>query len=99
MRPLRLALGTGAPSAPVLAGAAAASPKVLLRGERAARGSFRLRLPLDRPPPLGVEIALTLLVLIGAAGYGAVRGGQFQAFVAAHGSVGDVAARTLGFGV
>jgi len=96
MRPLSLAS-----SAPALAGAAAASgpPKILLRGERSARGSFRLRLPLDRPPPLGAEIALTLMVLIAAAGYGSIRGGQLQTFVASHGSVGDVAARTLGFGV
>jgi cell division protein FtsQ len=100
MRPLILALGTRAPS-PALAGAAAGSapPKALLRGERAARGSFRLRLPLDRPPPLRAEIVLTLAVLLGAASYGAVRGGQLQSFVAAHGSIGDVTARTLGFGV
>ncbi|RBP18210.1 cell division protein FtsQ [Roseiarcus fermentans] len=81
------------------ASAADGPPKVLLRGERAARGSFRLRLPLDRPPPFGLEIALTLAVLFGAAGYGSIRGGQFQDFVARHGSVGDVAARALGFGV
>ncbi len=97
MRPLSLAFGAGVVSAPPRA--AAAPSKVLLRGERAARGAFRFRLPLDRPPPLGVEIALTLLVLAGAAGYGAARGGQLQAFVAEHGSLEDVAARTLGFGV
>jgi cell division protein FtsQ len=80
-------------------GADSGPPKVLLRGERAARGAFRFRLPLDRPPPLGLEIALTLMVIAGAAAYGAVRGGQLDAFVAQHGGVGDVAARLLGFGV
>ena len=97
MRPLSFAFGAGAGSRP--APADLKPPKVLLRGERAARGSLRLRLPLDRPPPLGIEIALTLLVLAGAMGYGAIRGGQLQNFVAVHGSVADVAARTLGFGV
>ncbi len=96
MRSLSLAFG-GSASRPAPAGAA--RPKVLLRGERSARGSFRFRLPLDRPPPLSLEIALTLLVLAGAAGYGAIRGGQFDAFAARHGGVGDVAARALGFGV
>ena len=94
MRPLRLAFGPVSPSL-----ASASPPKVLLRGERAARGAFRLSLPLERPPPLGLEIALTLLVLAGAAGYGAMRGGQLQSFVAQHGSIEDVAARALGFGV
>ena len=97
MRSLRLAFGANGASAPALANKA--PHKVLLRGERAARGALRLRLPLDRPPPLGVEIALTLMVLAGAAGFGAMRGGQFQEFVAEHGSVEDVAARALGFGV
>jgi len=82
----------------VAAAAPGAPAKVLLRGER-ARGSFRIRVPLDRPPPFGVEIALTLAVLLGAAGYGSIRGGQFQDFVASHGSLGDVAARALGFGI
>jgi len=101
VRPLSLAFGSSDAPTPALAGAAVDSgpPKVLLRAERAARGSFRLRLPPDRPPPLSLEIALTLLVLAGAAGYGSIRGGQLEAFVASHGSVGDVAARRLGFGV
>ena len=72
---------------------------MLLRGERAARGSFRLRLPLDRPPPFGARDRADPRRACGAAGYGAIRGGQFQAFVARHGSVGDVAARALGFGI
>ncbi len=101
MRPLSFAFGSGASSRPALAGAAkdAGPAKVLLRNERAGRGAFRLRLPLDRPPPLGLEVVLTLAVLTCAAGYGAIRGGQLDDFVARHGGVGDVAARVLGFGV
>jgi len=95
VRPLSLAFG----EAPAPALAEPAPPKVLLRGERARRGPLKLRLPLDRPPPLMLEIALTLLVLAGAAGYGAVRGGQLEASVARHGGLGDVAARALGLGV
>ena len=95
MRPLSLAFG----EAPAPALAEPAPPKVLLRGERAQRGPLRLRRPLDRPPPLMLEVALTLLVLAGAASYGAVRGGQLDAFVARHGGLGDVAARALGLGV
>ncbi len=98
MRSLSQAFG-GSAARLALAGAGVGPPKVLLRGERSARASFRFRLPLDRPPPLSLEIALTLLVLAGAAGYGAIRGGQLNAFVARHGGVGDVAARALGFGV
>lgn len=99
MRPMKLAFGSASRAA--LAGPAAeiGPPKVLLRGERAARGAFKLRLPLDRPPPLGLEIVLTLAVIAGAAAYGSVRGGQLDSFVAQYGGVGDVAARALGFGV
>ncbi|HKN28337.1 MAG TPA: FtsQ-type POTRA domain-containing protein [Roseiarcus sp.] len=101
MRSLSQALGRQAAGKPTFAGvpAAAAPATVLLRGERSTRGALRLRMPLDRPPPLGLEIALTLAVLLGAAGLGAVRGGQLDAFVATQGSLSDVAARTLGFGV
>ncbi len=95
MRSLRLAYG--GPPAPALTDAA--TRKVLLRGERVTRGPWRLRLPLNRPPPLLLEIALTVMVLAAAAGYGAFRGGQFDAFVARHGGVADVAARALGFGI
>ena len=45
-----------------------------------ARGSLRWRIPLDRPPSIGVEIALTLAVLLGAAAFGAARGGQSRRF-------------------
>jgi cell division protein FtsQ len=73
--------------------------KVLLRGERNARGRLRFRIPLDRPPSIALEIALTLAVLLGAVSIGAIRGGQFQEFVAEHGAVYDVIARKLGFGI
>lgn len=95
------AFAWGRTARPALAGIAAAAhpPKVLLRGERSARASLRLRLPLDRPPSIAFEIALTLAVLLGAAGLGAARGGHLDAFVAQYGGVGDFAARALGFGV
>ena len=95
------AFGWGRSARPALAGVAVAAhpPKVLLRGERSTRASLRLRLPLDRPPSIAFEIALTLAVLLGAAGLGAARGGHLDAFVAQYGGVGDFAARALGFGV
>jgi cell division protein FtsQ len=101
VRPLSESLGWGRAARPALAGVAfaASPPKILLRGERAARGSWRWRLPLERPPSIGVEIALTLAVLIGAAGFGTARGGHLDEFVARHGGLGDVVARTFGFGV
>ena len=86
-------------TAPACLPAATARQTVLLRGERSTSGQPRLRLPLDRRPPLGLEIALTLAVVLGAACLGAVRGGQLDAFVATNGSLTDVIARTLGFGV
>jgi cell division protein FtsQ len=73
--------------------------RVLLRGERSARVSLWSRLPLDRPGPLGLEIALTFVILLGAAGLGATRGGYLDEFAARHGGVGDALARVLGFGV
>ena len=101
MRSLSRPLGWQAAEKRAVAGvpAAPAPATVLLRGERPRRVALRLRIPLDRPPPLGLEIALTLAVLLGAAALGAARGGQLEAFVAARGSLSDVAARTLGFGV
>jgi cell division protein FtsQ len=101
VRPLSQTLACGAPARLALAGVPAESAprKILLRGERSTRGALRWRISPDRPPPLGLEIALTLGVLLVATGLGAMRGGQLDEFVARHGGVGDVAARTLGFGV
>ena len=75
------------------------SPRVLLRGERATRGLTRWRRWLDRPAPRGLGLALTLGLLLGALVFGATLGGQYRAFVAAEGGVGDVFARALGFGI
>jgi len=47
----------------------------------------------------GLGLALSLL-LIGSAGlYGAVRGGQYEAFIAANGTLKDAIARGLGFNI
>lgn len=40
-----------------------------------------------------------VLFLAASSLYGAVRGGQYQAFVATYGTPGDLAARALGFGI
>ncbi len=101
MRSLSEALGWQQNARPALAGVPLETPsdKVLLRGERSAGGPLRWRIPADRPAPLGLEIALTLAVLLGAAGLGAMRGGYIAEFAARHGGVGDLVARSLGFGI
>ncbi len=99
MRSLSHALDWQTAATPALAGVPTAAPAVLLRGERSTRSALRLRLPFDRPAPLALDIALTLAVLFGAATFGAVRGGELDAFIAANGSLSDVAARAFGFGV
>ncbi|HEY1941700.1 MAG TPA: FtsQ-type POTRA domain-containing protein [Roseiarcus sp.] len=82
-----------------LARPAASSPRVLLRGERAVRGLTRWRMWLDRPAPRGVGLCLAAGLLIGSLLFGAKLGGEYQAFVAVEGGIGDVAARALGFGI
>jgi cell division protein FtsQ len=82
-----------------LAQPAASPPRVLLRGERAVRGLTRWRLLLDRPAPRGLGLFLAAVLLLGALVFGAKLGGQYQAFVAAEGGVGDVFARAFGFGI
>jgi len=101
VRSLSATLGRAHGARPALAGMPvdADRSKILLRGERGARGPWRLRLPLDRRPSLAVEIAFTIAVVLGAAFTGAVRGGEFSAFVDEHGSIPDLIARKLGFGV
>lgn len=74
-------------------------PKVLLRAERAARASLSWRVRLDRPAPLKVDIALTLFVLLGAALWGAERGGQLDWVTAEASHAGDWVARSVGLGV
>ncbi len=102
MRPVREFIG-GSLAEPMFASAGMAStarlPAVLLRGERARRGAWLTRFSFDRPAPrgLGIVLAATLLLTVGA--IGAVRGGEYRAFAAAEGGVGDFVARGLGLGV
>ena len=74
-------------------------PRVLLRGERTARGLTRWRRWLDRPAPRGLGLVLAAGLLLSALTFGATLGGQYRAFAAAEGGVGDVLARALGFGI
>ena len=82
----------------VSASAAPARP-VLLRGERARLASGWRRFQFNRPAPAGIGAGLALVLLVSSVYLGAIRGGEYQAFVAANGGPGDVAARALGFGV
>jgi cell division protein FtsQ len=45
------------------------------------------------------EVALTLALLAGVGAYGAVTGGEYQAFVSTYGDIPDLAAKSLGFGI
>jgi cell division protein FtsQ len=94
-------LGWGQAARPSLAGVAIEGPphRVLLRGERSARAPGRWRIRLDRPAPRKFEIALTVAVLLGAALFGAERGGQLDVVTAQYGGVDDWMARTLGLGI
>jgi len=94
-------LGWSRSASPALAGYRVdpAGSKVLLRRERVSSRTFRWRIPLDRPPPIALEIALTLGILLAAGGIGAVRGGQYETFVERHGTLSDIVARHLGFGI
>jgi cell division protein FtsQ len=47
----------------------------------------------------GVGLALTILLLGGSSLFGAVRGGQYETFVAEYGSPLDFVARSIGFGL
>jgi cell division protein FtsQ len=88
------------PSArPAYAGHAVEPARVLLAGERAAGGVFAWASLFARPAPRGVGIALTAGLLLGAALFGAVRGGEYEAFVAGEGSLRDYVARALGFDI
>jgi cell division protein FtsQ len=101
LRSLSDSLGWRRQSEPAFAGAGAraARPSVMLRGERARRGAFWSRLRFDQPLPRGVGLALSAALLIAVAAVGAARGGQYAAFVAQEGGIGDFLARGLGFGV
>jgi cell division protein FtsQ len=82
-----------------LAQSAAAPTRVLLRGERTRRGAARWTLHFAKPAPRGVGLALVLALLGGVSIVGAERGGEYEAFTAREGGVGDYVARSLGFGV
>ncbi len=94
-----------APARPAMAGAAGAPvsresaprrpPAYRPRAPRATRSQRLVSLAAAR----GAGLALAALLLGGSFLYGAVRGGQFDAFTAEHGSAGDLAARALGFGL
>jgi cell division protein FtsQ len=73
--------------------------RVLLRGERSSgRGLARLwRWAAPMPPGLGFALAVALLAGVGA--FGALRGGQYQTFVAREGEIRDVIARALGLDI
>jgi len=82
-----------------LARPAVAPARLLLRGERAHRGAARWTLRFAKPAPRGVGLALAVALLGGAAVAGALSGGEYKAFVAREGGVGDYVGRALGFGV
>ena len=95
------ALATAPANLPQLAGRAPGRnlPALVRRRESAALppGSLaRLSAFAARP---GAGLLVSALVLGGAGLAGALRGGQYDAFVAANGSLADVAARALGFGI
>jgi len=101
LRSLNEALGPRATAHPAyaVAGVDRASARVLLRGERSSVRSFGLSLRLDRPAPRGFGLILACGLVVGAAALGVVRGGEYQAFLAREGSVGDYLARALGFDI
>jgi cell division protein FtsQ len=99
VRSLNATLGSNRPASAVFGAAATAPPSVLLRGERARRDALWARLRFDRPAPSGMGLAFTALLLCAVFVVGAWRGGQYQIFVAQNGSIGDFAARELGFAI
>jgi cell division protein FtsQ len=72
---------------------------VLLRGERnPGRGLARLR-RLILSAPRGLGLVLTIVLFAAVALFGALRGGEYQAFIAREGDLRDVVARALGFDI
>ena len=96
LRTISEAFAVGAPARPAYAGGAA---PVLLARERATSGFVAWTAALGRPAPRGVGMALAFALVFGAALFGAVRGGEYASFVASQGSIGDFAARALGFDI
>jgi cell division protein FtsQ len=103
VRPLSERLSWAGASEPAFAGGAmetsvSAPPRVLLRRERSGHASFGLA-RWARPAPRGLGLLLTGSLLLTVFAIGAVRGGQYQAFVAAEGGLGDFIARQVGLDV
>jgi cell division protein FtsQ len=104
MRPISEAFAFGGLNAALLRPVAVVPvdvqpPRVLLRGERGAgRGLARLRrIVLAAPRGLGLILAVGLIG--GVALFGAMRGGEYDAFIAREGDLRDVIARALGFDI
>ena len=104
MRPISEAFAFGGLNAALLRPVAVVPvdvqpPRVLLRGERSAgRGLTRLRrIVLAAPRGLGLILAIGLIG--GVALFGAIRGGEYDAFIAREGDLRDVIARALGFDI
>lgn len=83
---------------PALAGGAA-STRVLLAGERSRSDIFTWMVRLQRPAPRGLGSVLAIGLLLGVAVIGAIRGGEYDSFVATEGSVRDFVARAFGFDI
>jgi cell division protein FtsQ len=73
--------------------------RVLLRGERSSGRGFARLWRWARPAPSGLGFALALALLAGVASFGALRGGQYQTFIAREGDLRDVIARALGLDI
>jgi cell division protein FtsQ len=99
MRPVAEAFAFGGLHSAPVRPAAVETKRVLLRGERnAGRGLTRLR-RLLLSAPRGLGLALAVALICGAALFGALRGGEYQSFIAREGDLRDVAARALGFDI
>jgi cell division protein FtsQ len=93
------ALALGAPARPAYGAGAPPPARVLLARERAAPRLLSWTALFDRPPPRGLGIALAAALLLGAGLLGALRGGEYDAFLAREGGPGDFLARALGFDI
>lgn len=109
LRSLREALASLAPEWPVLvaSGTGRAVARPFFREVREPVGPPRRR---AGRPALGrrlhdifsahvTQVALIFSFLVASGFYGALRGGQYEAFVTEYGSPGDLAARAFGFGI
>jgi cell division protein FtsQ len=81
------------------AGGEVPAARVLLRGERSTASLVAWTQMLRRSAPRGVGLALAVALILGAAAFGAMRGGEYASFVASEGSVLDYIARALGFDI